>query len=119
MVSVTVVECFRLPDVPLTVMVNVPMAARRPTFKVSVLEVVVGFGLNEADTRFGKPDAENVTEPVKPFTCAMEIVDVPRPPRARSRLAGEAARLKFGPGVTVSETVVELTSELEAPVTVI
>ena|SRR5215813_10202519 len=119
MVRVTEVECFRLPDVPLTVTVNVPMAARRPTFNVSVLEAVVGFGLNEAVTRFGNPDAERVTEPVKPFSCAMEIVDVPRPPRATFRLAGEAARLKFGPGVTVSETVVELTSEPEAPVTVI
>jgi len=87
--------------------------------RVRVLVVVVVLGLNEAVTRFGKPDAESVTEPVKPFSCAMEIVDAPRPPRATLRLAGKAERLKFGPGVTVSETVVELTSEPEVPVTVI
>ena len=113
------VECFRPPDVPLMVIVNVPVAARRPTFNVSVLDVCAGFGLNEAETRFGKPDAERVTDPVKPFSGAMEMVDVPRLPRARFRLVGEAARLKFGPGVTVSEMVVELTSEPEVPVTVI
>ena|SRR5215475_4536503 len=119
MVRVTVVVCFRLPEVPVMVMLNVPAEARRPTVSVSVLDVVAGFGLNEAVTRFGKPEAESVTEPEKPFVGAIVIVDLPFEPRATLRLAGEAVRLKFGPGVTVSETVVELTSDPEVPVTVI
>ena len=100
------------------VMLNVPVEARRPTVSVSVLEVVAGFGLNEADTRPGKAEAESVTAPVKPFSCAIVIVEVPRLPRATFKLAGEAARLKFGPGVTVSETTVEFASAAEVPVTV-
>jgi len=119
MVRATVVVRFRPPEVPVMVMVNVPVAARRPTVSVSVLDVFAGFGLSEADTRLGKPEVERVTAPVKPPEGVMVIVDMPRAPRARFRLAGDAARLKFGPGVMVSETVVELTSEPEVPVMVI
>lgn len=101
------------------VMLKAPVEARLPTVSVSVLEAVAGFGLNEAETRFGKPEAENVTPSVKPLAGAMLIADWPRLPRATPRLAGEAARLKFGPGVTVSETTVELAKGPEVPLTVI
>ena len=101
------------------VMLKDPVAARRPTVNVSVLEDVAGFGLNEAETRPGSPDADKVTGPVKPFRGVMVMVDLPLLPRATFKLAGEAARLKSGPGVTVSETVVELTKAPEVPVTVI
>lgn len=111
--------CFRLPDVPVTVMAKVPVLARLPTVSVRVLEVLDGFGLKEADTRPGKPDAEKVAEPVKPLRGVIVTVDAPWLPRATFRLVGETARLKFGPGVTVRVTMVELTSPWEFPVTVI
>jgi len=44
---------------------------------VSVLVPVVGFELNAAVTPLGKPDAERVTLPLKPFNGVMVIVLVP------------------------------------------
>jgi hypothetical protein len=110
--------CVKVPDFPVTVMVNVPVLARLPTFSVSELDVVAGFGLKEAVTRFGNPEAERLTAPVNPLDGVMVTVAVPLLPRAMLRLDGEADRLKFGPGVTVSDNVVELTKLPEVPVMV-
>jgi len=72
----SVVVRVRLPDVPVIVTVAVPVAAVAPAVKVSVL-VVAGLGLNAAVTPLGKPDAEKVTLPLKPFAGVMVIVLVP------------------------------------------
>ena len=95
-VSDTVVVCVKLPDTPVIVTVDLPSAAPDPTVKVSVLVVVVGFGLNAAVTPFGRPDALNVTLLLKPFVAATVIVLVPVAPCATDNEFGAALRLKSG-----------------------
>jgi len=51
----------------MTVTVNVPLTALLLAVNVMVLAEVAGFGLNDAVTPLGWPDADNVTLPVKPF----------------------------------------------------
>jgi hypothetical protein len=63
---------------------------------VSVLVKAIGFGLNAAVTPLGKPDAERVTLPLKPFTGAMVIVLVPLLPCVMVALFGEGESVKFG-----------------------
>lgn len=76
-VRLTVVVCVKVPDTPLMVMVDVPVAAVAPTVKVSVLDEVVGFGLNAAVTPLGRPVALKVTLPVNPFCGTTVMVLVP------------------------------------------
>ena len=99
-------ECDRVPDLPLTLTLKVPVVAELPTVNVTVLLDVEGFGLKVAVTPIGRLDAEKVTLPVKPSVGLMVIVDVPVLPRATLRLLGDAERLKFGPGFTVRAIVV-------------
>ena len=73
-VSVTVVECDRVPLVPVMVTVAVPVAALAPAVKVRTLVEVVGFVPKVAVTPEGKPDADRPTLPVKPPEGATEIV---------------------------------------------
>jgi len=61
------VELARLPEVPVTVRVTVPVAAVLVAVRVSELEVVAGFGLNDAVTPLGRPEADKLTLPLKPF----------------------------------------------------
>ena len=70
----------KLPEAPVMVTVTVPVAAVALAVSVSVLLLVAGLGLNAAVTPLGRPDAENVTLPVKPFKGAMLIVLVPSLP---------------------------------------
>ena len=102
-------ECERLPDLPLTLALKVPVLAALLTVRVNVLLEVEGLGLKEAVTPIGRLDAEKLTLPLKPFVGLMVIVDVPVLPRAILRLLGEAERLKFGwaAAFTVRLTVVE------------
>ncbi len=62
----TVVVWVMLPETPVTVTVEDPMAALALAVNVRLLVVVVGFGLNPAVTPEGRPDALRVTLPVKP-----------------------------------------------------
>ena len=73
----SVVVFVRVPDVPVIVTVTVPVAAVALAVRVSVLLLVAGLGLNAAVTPLGKPDAERVTLPLKPFNGVMVIVLVP------------------------------------------
>ena len=66
-VTLIVVVCDRLPDVPVMVTVAVLAVAKALAFSVRVLEVVPGFGLKVALTPFGTPEAAKVTLPVNPF----------------------------------------------------
>jgi hypothetical protein len=61
---------------------------------VSVLVLVAGFGLNNAVTPVGRPDAARFTFPVNPFVGVTVIVLFPLAPCAT--VAAEAERLKFG-----------------------
>ena len=87
----------KLPDVPVIVTVTVPLAAVLLAVNVTVLLEVAGFGLIEAVTPLGNPDADKVTLPVKPFEGVMVIVLVPLLPRLIARLFGEADKVKFAP----------------------
>lgn len=106
------------PDVPVMVTVTVPVAAVPLAVSVNVLVPLVGFGPKDAVTPRGRPDADKLTLPVKPFCGVTVMVDVTLAPRARLKEFGEAERVKFGGGVTVKETVVICDKPLNVPVMV-
>jgi hypothetical protein len=78
------------PDIPVMVTETVPVVAVLLAVSVSVLEVAVGFGLNEAVTPFGRPDADKFTLPLKPFCGVTVIVLVPLAPWTILTLVGDA-----------------------------
>lgn len=103
-VRLTVVVAVRLPDVPVMVTADVPKAAVALAVRVNVLVVVVGFGLNPAATPLGRPEAPNVTLPVKPLCGTTVIAVVPLLPCASLRELGLAVKLKPVPGTTSTTT---------------
>ena len=107
-VSVTVVECDKVPLVPVMVTVAVPLAAFALAVKVRTLVEVVGFVPKAAVTPEGKPDADRLTLPVKPPEGVTEIVVFPLLPWTTVTLEGEAESEKFGlvTAFTVREIVV-------------
>ena len=71
----------KLPDVPVTVTRTLfPVVAVLFALSVRVLELVAGFGLKEAVTPLGSPEADKLTPLLKPFWGANVIVLVPLPP---------------------------------------
>ena len=108
MVSEMVVVWVRLPDVPVTVMVLVPVAAVLLAVNVRTLVDVVGFVPNEAVTPLGSAEVDSVTDPVNPPVGDTVIVLVPLVPCFTVKLAGEAESEKSGVAgaLTVSEIVV-------------
>jgi hypothetical protein len=58
----------------------VPIVAVLLAVSVNVLVAVAGFGLNDAVTPLGRPDADKVTPPLKPFCGVTVIVLVPPAP---------------------------------------
>jgi len=93
-VRLSTVVFVSLPDVPVIVTVTVPVAAVAPAVKVSVVVVVSGLGSKDAVTPLGKPAAERVTLPLKPFDGMMVIVLVSWRPCTMVRLAGLAVSVK-------------------------
>ena len=85
-----VVVWVRLPDVPVTVIVAVPVEADALAVKVRVLVDVAGFVPKLAVTPLGRPEAEKLTEPVKPLAGVMLIVLVPLVPCTTLKVLGEA-----------------------------
>lgn len=73
-----------------------PTLADLTTLRVSVLLAVAGFGLNEAVTPFGKPEADRVTLLLNPFRWVTVMVVFPLLPRAIFKELGESERLKSG-----------------------
>jgi hypothetical protein len=114
----TVVVWLRLPEVPVIVTVDVPVAAVLVAVSVKELVVVADAGLKAAVTPLGKPDADKLTLPVKPFWGATVMLLEPLNPWATVRLLGDAERLKFGAAVTVREMVVVWVKPPETPVIV-
>jgi hypothetical protein len=82
-----------LPDVPVIVTGTVPVFAVLLAVNVNVLVAVAGFGLNDAVTPLGRPDADKLTPPVKPFCAATVIVLIPLVPCIRVKLLGDAERV--------------------------
>ena len=89
-VTVSVVVCVRLPEVPVTVTVPEDGVAVPLAVSVSVLLPVAGFGLKAAVTPLGKPEAESDTLPLNPYCGEIVIVLVPWLPCAMFKLLGLA-----------------------------
>ena len=89
-VSAMVVVCAVLPEVPVIVTVAAPVVAVALAVSVSLLVLVAGFGLNPAVTPVGRPDAEKVTLPLKPFNGVMVIVLVLLVPCTTLNVFGDA-----------------------------
>ena len=84
----------KLPDVPVTVTVTVPVVAVLLAVSVNVLLLAaVLLGLNEAVTPLGRPDANKLTLPLKPFCGVTVMVLVPVVPCAIVKLFGNADRV--------------------------
>jgi hypothetical protein len=113
-----VVVFVKLPDVPVRVTVTVPVAAVPLAVSVNVLVLTVLLGLNDAVTPLGRPDADKLTLPLKPFCEATVMVLAPLAPCVMLRLLGDAERVKLGGGVTVKERVVPCDKPPDVPVMV-
>ena len=105
-VSEIVVVFVKLPDTPVTVTVTVPVVAVLLAVNVNVLLLVVLVGLNDAVTPLGRPAADKLTLPLKPFCAVAVIALVVVVPCTIFRLFGAAERTKFGGSATVRETAV-------------
>src|SRR5260370_5490220 len=81
-VRVTVVVLVKPADEPVRVTVTVPVAAVLLAVSVNVLVLAVLLGLNEAVTPLGRPDADKLTLPLKPFCGVTVMVLAPLPPCA-------------------------------------
>jgi len=75
-------------------------------------------GLNDAVTPLGRPDADKLTLPLKPFCGVTVMVLAPLAPCVMLKLLGDAERVKFLLGFTVRETVVVFVKLPDEPVTV-
>jgi len=75
-VRVIAVVAVAVPDVPVTVTVEVPAGAALLTASVSMLLLVAGLVPSEAVTPLGNPETESVTLPVNDPESVMEIASV-------------------------------------------
>ncbi len=106
------------PDMPVIVMVPVPVAAVLLAVSVNALLLVVEAGLNDAVTPLGNPEADKETVPVNPFCGVTLMVLPPEPPCVTVTLEGAADKVKLGAGLTVKLRVVVFVSVPEMPVIV-
>ena len=100
------------------VTVAVPVVALLLAVSVRVLVVVAELGLNDAVTPLGRPDAERLTLPVKPFCGATVTVPAPLAPWMILTLFGDADRLKSEAAFTARLTVVVCVRLPDVPVIV-
>ena len=116
--SVIVAVLVRALALPVIVTVKVPMLAAPLAVRVSVLVLVVLVGLKDAVTPLGKPDADKLTLPLKPFCGVTVIMLVPLAAWKTLTLLGDADSVKVPTLFTVSETVVVLVKRPAVPVMV-
>jgi hypothetical protein len=90
-VSEIVVALDKLPHKPVTVTESVPVAAALLAVSVSVLVLAVLLGLKDAVTPLGRPDADKLTLPLKPFCGATVMVLVPLAPCKIVKLLADVA----------------------------
>lgn len=115
-----VVAGVSVPDVPVIVIVKVPLATVEAAVNVSTLVAVAGLVAIATTTPVGWPETASVTGPVKPPSSVTVIVLVPVPPGATVTVAGKAESANPGVlGVIVNETVVVLVTVPEVAVMVI
>src|SRR5262245_18847754 len=91
--SVIVAVLVRALALPVIVTVKVPTLAVPLAVRVSVLVLVVLVGLKDAVTPLGKPDADKLTLPLKPFCGVTVVVLVPLAPCVMVKLFGHAERV--------------------------
>lgn len=115
-VRLTLVLPVRLPDFPAILTVDKPVAAVAVAVKVSVLVLVAGFGLNDAVTPLGNPDADRVTFPLKPPPTLIVIMLAPLAPCMMATLFGEAESEKFGAADPASAVMKPIPFGLPHPV---
>lgn len=101
-----VVVAVVLPEVPVMVTVEEPVAAVLLAVSVSVLELVDDVGLNDAVTPLGRPVAVNDTLPVNPFTSVTEMVSVALLPCVTESEDAERDSVKLGVPVEPDPTKV-------------
>lgn len=99
-------DCFTLPDVPITLMFVEPIGAELLAARVSTLVEEDGLGLKDAVIPPGKPDADSMTEELKPYSDATVIVLLLFPFCATVSAAGAVDKVKVGAGCTVTLTEV-------------
>jgi hypothetical protein len=86
----------RVPDVPVTVTVDMPVAAEPDTVRVKLLLDVAGFVPNVAVTPLGTPDALKVTPLLNPFAGLIATVVEPNEPCMIVKVVGEVDKVKLG-----------------------
>jgi hypothetical protein len=86
----TVVVLLKPPDMPVTVTVAAPIAAVLVAVSVNVLVFAVLLGLNDAVTPLGRPVADKLTLPMKPFCGVTVMVLAPLAPCVIVKLFGDA-----------------------------
>lgn len=115
-----VVLLTKAPDVPVTVIVNVPAEAEVATLSDKLELVAEVFGVKVAVTPVGRPLAAKETVPEKPFCGTTPIVLFPVPPTPTVKVLGVAVSEKFGglAELTVSVTEVLAVKAPETPLIV-
>jgi len=98
----------RLPDVPETVTVNVPIVAVPFADKVKRLLAAAGFVAKLALTPLGRPDAVKPTLPLNPVKGLIVIVAEPAVPWRMVKLLGEIERVKLGCAVDEGQLLTRL-----------
>lgn len=88
----------KLPEVPVMVTVADPTAAVLLAVSVKVLVLAVLLGLNEAVTPGGKPEADKLTLPLKPFCGVIVMVFVTLAPCVSDMLLSDVESEKLGCG---------------------
>jgi hypothetical protein len=115
-VSATCVEVVKLPEVPVTMIVAGPTVALELAVTVKTLEFAI-IVLKDAVVPAGRPDADRLTVPLKPFCGAMVMVVVPLVPCTMFKPLDEAS-VKLGGAETVTVITVFLVKVPEVPVIV-
>ena len=77
----------------MTVSVTVPVVAVLLAVNVNMLVVAVLLGLNDAVTPLGRPDADKLTLPLKPFCGVTVMVLAPLAPCTIVKLLGDVERV--------------------------
>ena len=112
-----VVGLDKLPEVPVMVTVTVPVADVPLAVSVNVLVLVALVGLKEADTPLGKPEADKLTLPLKPFCGVTVMVLVALAPCIIVKLLGDTESTKLGVGEDPGQLLTKLAA-LRVPIPV-
>jgi hypothetical protein len=115
-VRVNVVDAFKGPLTPDTVMTEDPTLAVGRARINRIDDDVTGFAENEAEMPVGKPVAASVTDELKPLVGKMKIADDAPPPCVIPAL--EALRVKAEPALTVKASEVVTVCDPPVPVMV-